>query len=124
MKKLGVMAVALSALAACSSNDTVDFMGQKCAKIATGDQGDILIKCPMTEDFAALRSVAADSMFLSVNADKVNFDEIAADTENAYVNVIPAGTFEGKGACYRILVNEPVFDGETMYTIEICEEAK
>jgi len=120
MKKFGVMAVAAVALAACGDSNTIDVLGQKCTKIATGDKGDVVVKCPVNEDLTALRSVAADSMFLSA---QVNFEEVAADKENVYVNVIPAGTLEGKGTCYRVVVNEPVFDGEKMYTMQVCEEA-
>lgn len=124
MKKFAAMVIACAAVAACSSKDTVNVLGQNCQKVATGERGDMLVKCPVSQELAAVQAVAADSMYLSTNADAgVKFDEIASDAEHVYVNVIPAGTMEGQNTnCYRVTVKEPVFDGAAMYTVEICEE--
>lgn len=123
MKKLLVLPMLCGALlAGCSSDNSVEVLGQKCEKIATGDRGDFLAKCPVAPEMDAVRNAGKNSMFLSVNADKINFDEIVADTEHVYVNVIPAGTVEGVDvACYRFLGVNPTIDGDAMYAVEVCE---
>ncbi|MBR1380663.1 MAG: hypothetical protein IJ560_03705 [Alphaproteobacteria bacterium] len=118
MKKFGAMVIALGALAACSGNDAIDVMGQKCTKVAMGENGEMLVKCPVTEDLTGLRAVEANAMLITADA---NVEEIAADKDSIYMNVVPAT--ETIGTCYRILVNEPVFDGTTMNALEICESA-
>lgn len=116
MKKLLILP--LVCLAACSSDNTVDVFGQKCEKIATGERGDFLVKCPVSPELDSIRAADKNAMFLSVNA---NFEEIAADAEHIYVNVVPAGTFEGVSVnCYRVLGTDPVFDGEAVYATEVC----
>ena len=56
MKKLFVLPVLCGALlAGCSSkDDTVVILGQTCEKIATGQQGDFLVKCPVVAELDAV----------------------------------------------------------------------
>ncbi len=120
MKKILVlpMLCGVLGLAACSSENTVDIFGQKCEKIATGEQGDFVAKCPASPELESIRAADKNSMFLSA---AVNFEEIAADGEHIYVNVIPAGTLENVPVnCYRVLGLDPVFDGAAMYATEVC----
>lgn len=123
MKKLFLLPV-LCALTACGSNtDTVVVMGQNCEKVAVGERGDMLVKCPVVEELVAIRNGTPNAMFLSVNADMVNLEEIAADGEHIYVDVVPAGTFEGQASeCYRVLAAQPVFDGVAMYATQVCPQ--
>lgn len=125
MKKLFVLPVLCGALlAGCASQDnTVEVLGQKCEKIATGAQGDFLVKCPLVPELDALRNADKNSMFLSVNADVINFEEIVADTEHVYIDVIPANTMEDVAyACYRVLGLNPTIDGEAWYAAQVCEQ--
>lgn len=116
MKKLFILPVLC--LAACGSDNTVDIFGQKCEKIATGERGDFIVKCPVSPELDSIRGADKNTMFLSAQPDMA---AIAADAEHIYVNVIPAGTFEEiTGVCYRVMAAEPVLDGETMYATEVC----
>ena len=121
MKKLLVLSVVGLSLAACGSENTVDVFGQKCEKIITGERGDFVAKCPVSPELESIRSADKNAMFLSVNADVVSLEEMAADAEHIYVNVVPAGTFEEVEVnCYRVMAAEPVLDGEAMYATEVC----
>ena len=123
MKKIALLPV-IAALAACGSSvETVEVLGQKCEKIATGERGDMLVKCPVVAELDAVRANPANAMFLSVNGDVVNFEEIAADKEHIYVDVVPAGAVEQVSVeCYRVMSAEPVFDGVAMYATEVCAQ--
>ncbi len=121
MKKLFVLPVLCGALlAGCSSkDDTVVILGQTCEKIATGQQGDFLVKCPVVAELDAVRNADKNAMFLSV----VPSDEILADVENVYIDVVPANTVEGVASnCYRVLGVNPTVDGDTLYAVEVCEQ--
>lgn len=121
MKKIFVLPVLCGALlAGCGSRDnSVEILGQKCEKIATGERGDYLVKCPVVPELDAVRNAGKNSMFLSV----VPNETVIADVENVYIDVVPAGTVEGINAvCYRFLGVNPTVDGETMYAVEVCEQ--
>lgn len=121
MKKVFVLPMLCGALlAACGTKDnSVEVLGQKCEKVATGERGDFVAKCPVTPEFDAIRNAAKNAMFVSVSPS----EEAIADAENVYVNVVPAGTFENiNGTCYRFLGVGQVLDGETMYAVEVCEQ--
>ena len=121
MKKVLILPVLCGALlAGCGTKDnSIEVLGQKCEKIATGERGDFVVKCPMVPEFDAIRHAAKNSMFLSVTPS----DAAIADTENAYIDVVVAGTIEGLDVnCYRFLGVEPVVDGENVYAVEVCEQ--
>ncbi|MBD5400787.1 hypothetical protein HDR61_03525 [bacterium] len=120
MKKLLVLPLLCGALlAGCSKDNSVEVLGQKCEKIATGESGDFLAKCPVVPEFDAIRNAGKNAVFLSVNPS----EEIIADVENVYIDVVPAGTVEGVDVnCYRVLGAEPTVDGEAMYAVEVCEQ--
>ncbi|MDE5615430.1 MAG: hypothetical protein K2I81_01185 [Alphaproteobacteria bacterium] len=121
MKKLFVLPMVCGALlAGCGNKDnSVDILGQKCEKIATGERGDFLVKCPVIPELDAVRNAEKNAMFLSV----VPTAEVIADVENVYIDVVPAGTVEGiEAVCYRFLGVNPNVDGETLYAVEVCEQ--
>jgi len=121
MKKLFVLPVLCGALlAGCGSQDnSVEILGQKCEKIATGERGDYLVKCPVVPELDAVRNAEKNSVFLSVTPN----EEVIADVENVYIDVVPAGTVEGvAAACYRVLGVNPTIDGEALYAVEVCEQ--
>jgi len=121
MKKMLVLPVLCGALlAGCSSQDnSIEVLGQKCEKVATGEKGDFVAKCPVIPELDAIRGAEKNATFLSV----VPTAEIIADTESVYVDVVPANTVEGVAVnCYRVLGVNPVVDGEAMYAVEVCEQ--
>lgn len=121
MKKLFVLPMLCGALlAGCGTKDnSVEILGQKCEKIATGDKGDFLVKCPVVPELDAVRNAEKNAMFLSV----VPSEEVIADVESVYIDVVPAGTVEGiEAVCYRFLGVNPTVDGEAMYAVEVCEQ--
>ncbi len=121
MKKIFVLPVLCGALlAGCNSKDnTVEILGQKCEKIAVGERGDFLVKCPVVPELDAVHNADKNAMFLSVTPS----EEILADVENVYIDVVPANTIEGVGGtCYRVLGVNPTVDGEALYAVEVCEQ--
>ncbi len=120
MKKLFVLPMLCGALlAGCSKDNSVEVLGQKCEKIATGERGDFLAKCPVVPELDAIRNADKNAMFLSVAPS----EEVIADVESVYVDVVPANTVEGVAVnCYRVLGVNPTVDGEAMYAVEVCEQ--
>jgi len=104
---------AAAILAGCGSK-TESFLGIECEKIAKGDAGDYVLKCPVTDELTMVQSQEPNAMFKSINP-----TEYAADVEHIYINVVPNDCDEGTSG-YRILAKEPVFDGETMYAVGFC----
>lgn len=121
MKKLFILPVLGTVLlAGCGARDnTVEILGQKCEKIATGNRGDYLVKCPIAPELDAVRNAGKNAVFLSV----VPTENIITDVENVYIDVVPAGAVEGVNVvCYRFLGVNPTVDGETLYAVEVCEQ--
>ncbi len=116
MKKIAFL-LPVIALAACGQEAKKTLVSD-CEQISAGEQGDTLVKCPMTEELAAIQAMEANSMFLSATADLV---ALAADAENVYVNV-NAGACDVEGQVqYRVMVKNPTIDGEAMYAVAICQ---
>ena len=113
MKKYVFMGFAAAILAGCG-NKTETFLGVECEKVATGERGDYVLKCPITQETTMIQSQEPNAMFASVNP-----AEYAADKEHTYVNIVPNDCGENT-AGYRVLVKEPVFDGTTMYAVSFC----
>ena len=113
MKKL-VLILPVVALAACNQQKT---LVSGCEKIVTNELGGDIYKCPMTEELAAIQAMDANSMFGSIE----NFDigNAIADTEHVYVNIYGQCAEQGQVA-YRVIVKNPVIDGESMYSVEVC----
>lgn len=116
MKKYMFIGFAAAVLAACGNNDkkTETVMGAECERIANGPNGDYVLKCPITPELESLQTQEANAMFQS------SFDtEYANDAEHIYVNVVENECGENTVG-YRILVKEPVLDGEQMYASGTC----
>lgn len=124
MKKItvfGLLTVALVATGCSKSSDTIDIFGTKCEKIATFEQGDIIAKCPLTDGLVAIQSQTPNSKF--VQGGDLNLPEIATDAEHIYVNFIPAGSYDWATKDeYRVMVKNPNFDGESMWTVSVVIE--
>jgi len=117
MKKL-LLILPVLALAACNQEPQTLVSG--CEQIGADEYGAIY-KCPITEELVAIQeSKAADTMFRSDCG--VNIDEIAKDAEHIYVNLDKDGECLGEGSVmYRVMVKNPVVDGNTMYTVTTCK---
>jgi len=112
MKKL-LLILPVVALAACSQEKT---LVSGCEKIVASENGDVY-KCPMSEELAAIQAMEANAMFNTL--DGLDVAAVAADAENVYVNIY--GTCEQEGqVAYRVMVKNPVFNGNTMYAVEVC----
>lgn len=113
MKKYMFVGFAAAVLAGCGDK-TETFIGAECERVATGENGDYVLKCPITPELAMVQQQDANARFASVNP-----TEYATDSEHIYVNVVPNDCGENT-AGYRILAKEPVFNEESMYAISFC----
>lgn len=123
MKKIFGLVAVLALVAGCNSNtsDTVTVLDATCEKVTTFTEGDMVVKCPITEQLQALQTQEANSMFVQGGDLKLN--ELAADAEHIYVNVIPAGSYEWAPKTeYRVMVKEPVFEEGKMWTVSMIAE--
>lgn len=121
MKKYVLVGFAAAILAGCDSNaeiETTSFMGVECEKVATGEQSDYVVKCPVTPELEEIQAQEANAMFMS-GLDYYDFNGYAADVEHIYVNVVQNDCGDDTVG-YRVMVKEPVFDGETMYAVTHC----
>ena len=112
MKKMGIL-FGVMALAACSGSEKINVLGVSCEKIATGEQGDILVRCPLNEDLRTLQQISPNAQFLSVAV-----PEDISDTETVYVDIVMNDCGEGTVG-YRVLVQTP--DSEGMYAVGLCD---
>ena len=122
MKKYMLVGFAAAILAGCSSNEskTETFMGVECENIATGELGDYVLKCPIAQELEAVQAQEANAMFISGRDNYYHgFNVFEADVEHIYVNVVPNDCGDNTVG-YRVMVKEPVFDGETMYAVAHC----
>lgn len=113
MKKYMFVGFAAAMLAGCG-NKTETFIGAECEKIAKGENGDYVLKCPITPELAMVQQQEPNAMFASVNP-----TEYATDAEHIYVNVVPNNCGENVPG-YRVLVKEPVFEEGKMYAVSFC----
>lgn len=121
MKKLLIYGAAIAAIAGCSekkADEGVKVFDATCEKVVVFEQGDMIVKCPVNETLASLQDQTPTGIF--VPHDNYNVSEVAADAEHIYVNVIPAGSYEwAENKEYRIMVKNPVVDGESLYTVSV-----
>ncbi|MBQ8256215.1 MAG: hypothetical protein IJY99_04610 [Alphaproteobacteria bacterium] len=89
-------------------------MGVECQNVATGADGDYLLKCPMTTDLEVFKKQDVNSVFASV-ASQVNLVDLAAEQDVIYVNVIPDGCAQGVPA-HRFLIRAEI----GYYAYEAC----
>ena len=124
MKKItlcGLAAIALVAAGCSKSSDKVEVLGEKCDNVVTFEQGDSIVKCPASENLAAIQAQAPNAMF--VQAGELNLVELGADAEHVYVNVIPAGSYDwAQKNEYRVMVKNPTIDGTSMWAVSVMAE--
>ena len=112
MKKLVFCGAAAAILAGCSAKEEqVPVMDAICDKVQTFEAGDMIVKCPVTMGLDGIRSQPANSQF--VNGGDLPLAEFAADAEHIYVNVIPAGVFDGVTYTeYRVMAKDADLNAE------------
>lgn len=120
MKKISILTCAVALGVCASSAHAVDVLGAECEQVAAGERGDILVKCPVTDALTEIRNGTPDAMFMSVNMDVFDFEQLKAD-DAVYVNVVsddcgPAGTG------YRVVIENPEFD--KAYAVTHCVSAQ
>ena len=121
MKKVLTLASVL-ALAACGfsqeqiAQHDADFAG--CERVDTS-KTHLVYKCPANmERFAEVKAQEPTAMFMDGSA--LNFDEVNADKEHVYVEVVAKNDGDCKdGFHYRTMV-KPV-NGEEMYAVISCK---
>ena len=105
MKKLIFCGAAAAIIAGCSSTEKqITVFDTKCDQVAKFDAGTMVVKCPMSRIMTAIQQQKPNNKF--VNIDGLPLAEFAADTEHAYVEIIPNTTFGSKEnqTQYRVMV--------------------
>ena len=123
MKKLMIIPV-LALVAACDSTEktptNVSIMGVDCEVVATGEQGDMLAKCPTDGAFEPILAQGTTAMFLTAGKDDVDLAAMTADVEHVYVNLVDGDCGENTIG-YRFMTQNAVVDGSAMYAVVVCE---
>ena len=123
MKKLSILLGAI-VFAGCAHADTVDVLGASCDQIASGERGDILVRCPANDALREIQAGAPDSMFLSIQLDEAIKDKQANDGDYIYVNILS----DELSSCapgvseYRVLIVDIPADMPSMYSFSKCAE--
>ena len=120
MKKL-LLILPVVALAACNQEPVQpnEFVAG-CETVIQSKVGGSLYKCPKTEELAAIQAMEANTMFTSISEDEFDVEAVANDKEHVYVNLTTFNNCEEGQLQYRVLVNNPVFDGKTYYAVQVC----
>lgn len=116
-KSIIIGAVSLAMLGCGADAETVAVFDAECENVMTGERGDVVVKCPITEQLAATQNETPNAMFLSVNPTTLS----ALDAEHVYVNIIDDDCGENTVG-YRVIVQNPVYDGEAFYAVAKCVE--
>lgn len=94
MKKLIFCGAAAAIIAGCSSKDEpIVVFDAQCEQVAKFDSGNMIVKCPVTRILGMAQQKDPNNTFSQWG--DLPLAEFAADTEHAYVDVVPAGTAEG-----------------------------
>lgn len=116
MKKYLFIGAIAAALTGCGDKvNTVTVLDAECKQVITGERGDVLVKCPITEQLTAFQSETPSAMFLSIDPTTL----LELDAEHIYVDIVDGDCGEDTIG-YRIMVQNPVFDGETWYAVGKC----
>lgn len=115
-KSIIVGAMSLAMLGCGTDAETVTVLDAECESVITGERGDMVVKCPITEQLAAIQNEAPTAQFLSVDP-----ATLILDADRVYVNIVDGDCGENTVG-YRVLVNNPVFDGEALYAVFKCVE--
>ena len=124
MKKMIVCGIAAALLAGCSEkpkNEEVKVFDVACEKVTVFEEGDMIVKCPVTEILTTLQSQTANSKFLK--GGDFDFAAAVADAEHIYVNIIPAGSYDWATKTeYRIMIKEPNFENDSLWSVSVVSE--
>ena len=125
MKKILFAGVAAALLAGCNEKDednTITVLDATCERVAVASNGDknFVVKCPITEKLAEIQARTPDSMFIN-GLDFYDLNAYAADAEHIYVEINPNAS-NGNQPIYRVMVQNPVIDGNAMYSVMAFEQ--
>lgn len=131
MKKFLFAGVAAAILAGCSENsqdEIITVLDAKCERVAVASNGreNFVVKCPITERLNEIRARTPDSMFIgpydAIEPNTVGVYAMATtDVEHIYVEVNPNAS-NGNQPIYRVMVQNPVIDGNTMFSVMAFEQ--
>lgn len=118
MKKYLLCLLGTCFIGVANGAENFTVMGQVCEQVAvtSDNSGEVIVRCPASAELLQKRDGVANSMFLSITPS----DEMLQDTENIYVNIVP-NECGPDTIGYRVLVKNPVIDGEQMYANGFCE---
>ena len=105
MKKLLFCGAAAAIIAGCSSREEpVVVFDATCEKVATFDSGNMVVKCPMTRILTVIQQQGPNNKFEETEG--LDLAKMAADTEHAYVNILPMAEYRGQTGKtqYRVMV--------------------
>lgn len=121
MKKLLFCGAAAAIIAGCGTKtETVQVMDATCDKVITFEQGDMIVKCPITEGLTMIQAQPANSKF--VQGQGFDFTNAIADAEHVYVNVIPAGSYDfADKTQYRVMVRDANMEADAWAVALVIE---
>ncbi len=127
-KSIIVGAMSLAMLGCGTDAETVTVLDAKCERVAVASNGreNFVVKCPITERLNEVRARTPDSMFIGpYDAIEPNTVDVYAtattDVEHIYVEVNPNAS-NGNQPIYRVMVQNPVIDGKTMFSVMAFEQ--
>lgn len=123
MKKFLFAGVVAAILAGCSENsqdETITVLDAKCERVANGYQNNFVVKCPITEKLAEVQAGTPNHMFID-GLDFYDLNAYATDAQHIYVEVNPNAS-NGTQPIYRVMVQNPVIDGNAMYSVMAFEQ--
>ena len=118
MNKFSILTCAVALVACASSANAVEVMGTECEQVVTGERGDILVKCPVTDALTEIRNGTPNAKFLSVNMDVFDYSLLSTDTDSIYVNIVNEYCPEGQVG-YRVAIAGAT-DFENYYAVSKC----
>ena len=131
MKKILFAGVAAALLAGCSEksqDETITVLDAECERVAVASNGEknFVVKCPITEKLNEIRTRTPDSMFIGpydvIEPNTVDVYAVATtDAEHIYVEINPNAS-NGNQPIYRVMVQNPVIDGKSMFSVMAFEQ--
>lgn len=122
MKKIWFLFPVVLAAFACNADDNiVNVLGIECEIIAKGDISlTTLARCPIVPELEIVQNSMPDSMFVEGDFGNKYITNYVADKSFIWVNVVIDDCGENTVG-YRVLVKEPVIDGNTLHSVTICK---
>ena len=129
MKKYLFIVAVATVLTGCGDKvNTVTVFDAECEQIAVASNGakNFVVKCPITEKLTDIQARTPDSMFVGpydvIEPNTVNIFAVApTDLEHVYVEIVDGDCGENTVG-YRVLINNPVFNGKTWHAVGQCVE--